>query len=48
MGESKYAQAKSITVGIVKTIPTTLYYSAVATPQRTRFRDYLRFLFDRY
>jgi len=31
MGQSKDAQAKSITVGIVQTIPTTQSYSAVAT-----------------
>ena len=35
-GHSKHAQANPITVGIVQTIPTTLYYSAFARTQRTQ------------
>jgi hypothetical protein len=33
MSQSKHAQEKSITVGIAQTIPNTLHYSSVATPQ---------------
>jgi hypothetical protein len=36
IGHSQHAQAKSITVGIEKTIPTTQYYSVVAKTRRTQ------------
>jgi hypothetical protein len=36
IGHSQHAQAKSINVEIVQTIPTTLYYSAVAKTRRTQ------------